>query len=110
MNYLDKYKITNKNSKFYGRCAWMVELPDENNRARFIVDSNVKLYMKMSSVQFVSPRFPDGHRFRDRVFGTEYVITRIGWSHDRYRAKHNGTLWEAAFYPWNIPEQRAKVV
>jgi len=110
MNYLDKYKITNKNSKFYGRYAWMIDLPDENNRARFIVDSNVKLRMKMSSVQFVSPRFSDGYRFRDMALGVEYVITRINWSHDRYRAKYKGALWEVAFYPWNVPEQRAKVV
>lgn len=110
MNYLDKYIITNKNSKFYGRHAWLVDMPDENDRARFIVDCGVKLRMKTSSVKFVSPRFPDGYRFRDRMFGIEYVVTRINWSHDKYRVKYNAALWETALYPWNVPEQKAKVV
>lgn len=110
MNYLDKYKITNKNSKFYGRRAWLVDMPDENNRASFIVDSGVKLRMKMSSVQFISPRFPDGYRFRDKMFGIEYTITRINWSHDRYRAKHEGAYFDGTFYPWNVPEMKARVV
>ena len=108
MNYLDKYIITNKNSKFYGRHAWLVDMPDENDRARFIVDSGVKLRMKMSSVDFVSKRLKVG--FRCNKNGRSYEIVRMNYQHTSYRAKCDEVWWEQTFLPWDVPIMKATII
>lgn len=108
MNYLDKYKITNKNSKFFGRYAWMIDLPNENNSARFILDSGVHIRLKMSSVQFASSRFPDGYRFK--LPSGEYEILQVSWNHDCYRVKRVGAVFPSVFNPWMILTMKAQVV
>lgn len=110
MDKLDKYKITNKNSKFYGRYAWMVELPNENNQARFIVDSCVKLRMKMSSVQLVSNRHPDGFRFYIRANKRWYTIIGVSCSGYQYRVNGDGQWYNSSIFPWGIPAMKGTVV
>lgn len=110
MDKLDKYKIINKNSKFYGRYAWMIGLPDDTNRAQFVVDSGVKLYMKMSSVQFVSKRHPDGYRFYIPAYERWYTILGLYYTGECYRAKGDSQWYNCSIYPWIIPTMKGTVV
>lgn len=110
MDKLDKYKITNKNSKFYGRYAWMVKLPNENNQARFIVDSGVRLRMKMSSVQLVSNRHPDGFRFYIPTNKRWYTIVGVDYSGYNYCVKGDGQWYNFSISPWDIPAMKGTVV
>ena len=99
MNYLDKYIITNKNSKCYGEYAYLVVMPNEDGRAKFLVNHHEAgyyrpcfVYLKMSSVDFVSKRLKDGFRFNKN--GRSYEIVRINYQHTSYRAKCDEVWWE----------------
>ena len=115
MDYLDKYKVKNKNSKCFGEYAYLVDMPNEDGRAKFIVNHNAGnytyacfVYLKMSSVDFVSKRLKDGYRFNKS--GRSYEITRLNYNHTSYRAKGDGMQWEQRFLPWEIPIMKATVV
>lgn len=107
---LDKYIITNKNSKFYGRYVWQISEPTEDGYVRFILDSDVRIRLKMSSVRLIKTRYPDGYRFFWDVYEHWYTIVCINYSGDRYRAKGDGQWYNVSVPPWVIPTMKAQVI
>lgn len=107
---LDKYKIKNKNSKFFGHDVWLTEEASEDNnfRAQFILDSCVKIRMKMSSVEFVSAHFPVGYKFLYNGYQCEIASIATFWP--SYRIKSNAYVYGFSLRPWQIPNVGAKVV
>lgn len=115
MNYLDKYIITNKNSKCCGEYAYLVVMPNEDGRAKFLVNHKEAgynrpcfVYLKMSSVDFVSKRLKDGFRFNKN--GRSCEITRINYQHTAYRVKGDGIWWEQTVLPWDVPIMKATII
>lgn len=65
MQPLDKYVVTNKRSNFYGQEVWVYRTVNENGIAKFSDRKGNILQLKMPSVMFVAPRFPNGQYVTD---------------------------------------------
>lgn len=107
--------MKNKNSKCYGEYAYLVAMPNENGRAKFIVNHKEVgynracfVYLKMSSVDFVSKRLKDGSRFDKN--GHSYEITGLNYYHISYSVRRDNLRYEHSFLPWDVPAMKATII
>lgn len=84
MNVLDKYVVTNKRCRAYGRNVWMIDLPNKHGVAVFL-NKNMRICLKMSSVRFVGPQYTTGQIVRDDL--RKYEIAFVHHTHRYYVVK-----------------------
>lgn len=111
MNILDKYMVTNKRAKLHGEYIWLIDSPNENGVAKFLDRYKRTIRLKMSSVEFVSPRLANGAIVKDGNYSC--TVNSIHWYRRYYICEFRDGIWAGmriGKWPWEISPLKAEVV